>query len=356
MTEVLIAGGGPAGSLAAYMLGRGGFEVLLAEEHQSPGFPVQCAGLISDRCLEHYGRVVRVRKCVEKKIEGAIFISPSGVCVEAEGRAYVVERKILDRMLFEKASMHVETVVKAKVSLNPLRVGERRVDAKFVIGADGVYSAVARAFGFERPPVYSCLQTEVRYEPIDDRYVEVYFGRRFSDFFAYAIPLEDSAKIGVVCRSNALEKFRRFEDFLREEGRLKGSKIELVAGAIPAKLVDFAAEKVALIGDAAGMVKPYTGGGLMYIFEAANALADNFPDLKAYKRAYLKKLGKEHRLGELIRRLYTLPDRELDGIFENLRDFDFSGVHMDSPSTLLRKFPRILAKPGLLAALLRAFI
>ncbi|MDI9646759.1 MAG: NAD(P)/FAD-dependent oxidoreductase [Archaeoglobales archaeon] len=360
MFDVLVVGGGPAGSLSAILLSKKGYNVLIAEEHASPGFPVQCAGLISERCFEEYSKYVSsIKKTVEKRIDGAFFVSPSGFSLEAKGKAYVIERKLFDRILFEKASFYAETSVKSKVEFGKeIRSGGKKVTAKNILGADGVYSSVAKHFKFERPRIYTCLQVETKFKPLDERYVELYFGKSYSDLFAYVIPLEDTAKLGVICRNGAAERLKKFMKHRCIAGRVGKSTLELIAGAIPDRLVSFVKENVALIGDSAGMVKPYTGGGLNYLLIAAEVLAKNFPNLKNYEKEYRRKLWKEYEAGKLIRKIYSMEEKYLDDIFLALKDFDFSGIDMDNPSTIIKKIPELLRviKPKNMLRILRMLL
>lgn len=364
MYDALIVGAGPAGSLTAYLLGRN-WDVAISEEHQIAGFPVQCAGLISDVCFNRYRRYCKIEKALEKRMKGAFFFSPLGNCIEAKGDAYVIERKIFDTLLFERASDVADVFVKSKTKFRGSKaiLNGKEIKADKIIGADGINSTVARHFGFERPKFFTVIQAEMRFEALDENYVELYFGNRWSDFFAYAIPIGDTAKVGVISREGALERFNKLiYEHPSVSKRVRGSVIELNAGAIPDRLIDFSKGNVALIGDAAGMVKPYTGGGLYYLLVAAEKLADSFPDFNSYQREYIKELGREYKFGYKIRKLYTMDDQKMEKLFEIMKGFDFPGVHMDKPSTLqlpnsaFKIVLRLIRNPALAFTVLKLLI
>jgi len=364
--KVLIVGGGPAGSLSAIALG-GNYDITIVEEHQSAGFPVQCAGLISEDC---YKVLKRFSDCKINEIRGAFFVSPNGDYVELEGRCggIVIERKILDRDLLSKASEFAEVWMKSKFIhakdgiARIVKHGEHtEVGYDFIIGADGAYSMVARIFGFERPQILSAVQIEAKFEPLSDDMVELFFGSRYSNgFFAYAIPLGETARIGVVSKENPrlyLENLIRKHPSVSKRIKI-GKIIELNAGAIPIGLVDFVKDNVALIGDSAGMVKPYTGGGLFYILKATEILGKTFPNLMKFKEEYLRTIGREISFGMKIFRLYsTLKDEDYNYLVKVAKKHvDLAkDLHMDRPSTLLRILPalvKIVKKPRLMKKLL----
>jgi len=375
--HTLIVGGGPSGSLSAIEIGKRGYDVTLIEEHSSPGFPTQCAGLISEDCFNRLLRIV-TDSCLLNKIKGAYLFSPDGNYLGIRGRskAVVVERKILDSELLRIASKLSNVMVKSKfvsAKNNVAKIIESgktiRIPFDMLIGADGISSSVSRNFGFNRPEIYPAVQVECQFEPLEEDMVELYFGERYSnDFFGYAIPLDEStARIGVVSKNDPNIYLRNIlEEHPSVALRVNRMKItELNVGAVPLNLVDFQKENVALIGDSAGMVKPYTGGGLYYHMIASELLGHAFPDLAGYKEAYLNKMGIEYKVGSRIKRLYSsLSDSDYNKLVRigNNEDFnfDFSDIHMDTPSTLLKIVPNLLKAfsihPGLFAKIGRNLI
>ena len=374
--KVLIVGGGPAGSLAALKIGEsceGNMEnpkITIVEEHASAGFPVQCGGLISEDCFSALREYVSDRSMLNS-IRGAFFFSPDGNYLETVGRsrAVVIERKVMDTELLMAASQYAEVRVKTRlVSFNGRKARLEGVNAEYLsydvlIGADGAASTVAKLAAFPRPSYFSALQMEVGFEPLDERFVELYFGRSYSDgFFAYSIPIcPDTARIGVVSKQNPEFHFKNLiTKHPSVSKRVKGKIIELNAGTVPIGLVNFVKENVALIGDAAGMVKPYTGGGLYYHLIAAEKLGEHFPDLEGYQRSYKKEMKKEYDVGMKIARLYSLlDDEDYNYLVKAGKEIDFSELHMDRPSGVLNLIPSILkivSKPSLIKKMAKALL
>jgi len=354
--DALVVGAGPAGSTVAYRLARAGHRVLVVEEHPKVGYPVQCAGLVSQRVLDLAGATTFVRR----PVRGATVFGPSlgAVAFRAEApRAFVIDRGALDVYLADRAAragaeFRTGTAFLRRaapeggaesVDLRGEGGGDSTVRARVVVGADGVTSAVARAYRLRRPvEILPAFEAEFPVSPGDPDSVEVYLGRSVSPgLFGWWIPDgAGGARVGVAVDANgtpARTYFDRLVDRLaRRFGQRLASPTAYLASGIPIGDVPrTVADRVLLVGDAAAQVKPLSGGGIftgMRCAELAAGVLDRAlrsGDLSAtalgeYERAWRLEFGEEFRRALHLRRvLARLSDADLDAVVEALR----SGRH-----------------------------
>jgi flavin-dependent dehydrogenase len=167
--------------------------------------------------------------------------------------------------------------------------------------------------------------------------VEVYFGRDIAPgFFAWVVPtVPGMARVGLMTRRQPAMYLRRWLEHLASWGRvsLDGEAPAIRCGGVPLRpLPRTFGERLLVVGDAAGQVKPISGGGIYYGLIAADIAAATLREAQAegdlsakrlgrYHRAWRRKLGRELRTGYWARRLYErLGDRMVDRIFRLIRE------------------------------------
>jgi geranylgeranyl reductase family protein len=373
--DVAIIGGGPAGLRIAHGCASAGLDTLVIEEHPCIGWPVQCAGVISPRTADMAGLPERY---VLNRLRGAEIIGPS-VRLEFDApdvRALVIDRKSLDRHLARRAiRAGADIVLRKRGSLSGrfvrLDPGHIVVEAEVVVGADGPASSVRRAAGIRPPGIMaSALQAQVAdWTGPDERVVILLDQHIAPGFFAWAIPVVDGARIGCACllQPSSRPDLRAVMDRFRELGYLRSrSTLSLTGGLIPLTQVKtLCMGNVILAGDAAGQVKPVSGGGVYPLMVAADLaaeviishIADGTP-LQTYANRWHRTLGRELSAGGIIRRAYAqLRNDEIDAVLNLLaKDEVIDAIvrhgDIDHPTRLVK--PVVMRSPRLVAYLLRS--
>ena len=342
-------GAGPAGSSAANELASLGHSVAVFEDKSAPGLSVCCTGIISTECFHSLGLSTDV---ILTSAKSAKFFSPSGRCLRLQTedvQAYVVDRPLFDEAMASKArsqgaqyffSSPVTDIIpgKDRIQAETLRGGTREVfNARAVILANGCRPRLPRRLGLGKiKSFFVGAQTEVEVKGIDE--VEVHFGREIAPgSFAWLVPISaDKAYVGLLAASCAKLHLRRFLNSLFRRGRTTGEEVEIKQKAIPlGTLARTYGDRLLVIGDAAGQVKPTTGGGIYFghlgakiaagvLDEALNSGNLTAGQLARYQKQWKAKMGKELSRGYLARWAYArLSDRQIERIFNIL---DSSGA------------------------------
>ncbi|EHP84820.1 geranylgeranyl reductase family protein [Methanotorris formicicus] len=363
--DVVIVGGGPVGCITGESIKN--HNVLIVEEHQSIGVPLQCAGLVSKRGSKELGDP---KGCVNK-IRGA-YIHAKGTTLNIgneEIRAYVYERKVMDKDIAIRASKHADFLLKTygriKIEKNKYKLilnhmGEEfEIFPKIIIGSDGTKSTIGKSIGLinnKNREILSSCQFEMVDVDIDDDFVHVFIDKDYSrEFFIWIIPMgKDRVRVGLCDKGNC---YKKLVDFINNHPIAKemlknATTTEFSVGALPIGYSKTVKDNVLLVGDAAGQVKPLTGGGLYYGARCAKICGEivdkylsndyDLDYLKNYEKLWKREIGREIDIGLKIRKIFLkMNNNQIEKILNFIKNsglIEYINEHgdMDKPSYVVK--------------------
>ncbi len=339
--DVAVAGAGPGGLHAATLLAREGFRVVVFEEHPAVGQPVHCTGVLAS---ESFQELDLPADATLNDLTRVSFVSPGRITVPYTtdtALATVIDRAAFDQALADRAvAAGVELRLGARVSaIHPgsrgvlVSTGESAASARMAVLACGASYALQRRFGLGLPKRHlHSAQLELPARRLFG--VELHFGRGVApDGFAWAVPVVrpngSFVRVGAMASADASGCYARMIARIAErwgiddQGAPPRQKM-LPLGAIKRTYAD----RLLVVGDAAGLVKPTTGGGIHYSVlsgrlaaeTAAAALRHNRLDaaaLSAYELAWRTRLAAEFEAQHALRAIVTrLTDAEIDSLFD----------------------------------------
>ena len=360
MRDAVVVGGGPAGTITAGLLAKD-HDVLVIEEHTSSGLPMQCAGLVTKDVINMCG----VSPDILNRITGADVVFPCGgrFEVRAEGtKALLIDRADLDRKLAERAA-DKGAEIRYGVRYSGSRISEEgvsistdrgEIESELIIGADGQGSKVAASLGNNLPREYIYgIEADAKHRSEHDDMMTLRIGSEFAPgFFSWEIPFGDMVRIGLcISGGNGCSPNEYLKKLLKVSGIDGEDIISKYAGKIPlGGRPRSYGDRTLLIGDAAGQVKPVSGGGLYPICKAAPVLEKTVregllrnrtasKDLSEYEKGWKKEMGRELSRGYKIRKIFTsLSDEDLDKVFRIIDRDDMRSIldriDLDNPSSV----------------------
>ena len=390
MLDALVIGAGPSGSRVAWNLAKEGYSTTVVEEDDILGEPCQCAGLITPRTFEYLG----YKRPVLQEMNGARLWGPNDSFLDfqaSETKALVIDRPDLDRSIANKA---IEAGAEVKTGHRYLghrkskngiiakiqsKSGKLEIETKLLIGSDGPASRVARDAGLStKREVLAAFGADVEGYQGKDNHVDLFVGSELAPrFFGWGIPTgPNEGRIGMATvLPNRPKNF--FRDYFHKGAPSKllgGAKIiNRVSGLIPFGTRNPSyGDNVLLTGDAAGMAKPTSGGGIysgLISADAAFEVADkafqegnlDSKTLSPYQDLINQRIGGELSKGSHLRKAFlSLNDEQLSEIIgilgepkvkeaiEKTGDLDYASLAAFSvlkAQPKLIKFAPLLLKP-----------
>jgi len=313
MYDLIIVGGGPAGATLSRLLGKQ-YRILLLEKRD---FQVTdklkkekcCGGLIAPDAqlmFARFGLGIPKEVLLSPQLFAVRTIDLDNSLERYYQRHYLnIDREAFDQWLESLIPDNVTLINNAcyrsfelqgeQVKVNFTVAGKAYQEtARMLVGADGAFSQV-RKQGFGKlpsPKLYVAVQEW--YETDHNlNYYGAIFDREITDFYAWTIPKENYLILGAALkpRERVLEKFELLKQKLSRCGFEFGKIVKRNGTHLlrPTQNQQICAgdQRVALLGEAAGLISPSSAEGLSYAFKSALALAQSLESgLDGYQARY----------------------------------------------------------------------
>jgi len=340
--DLLVIGGGPGGAIAARTAAEKGLSACLVEKRPAIGVPVRCAEGIGKEALKEF--IEPDDRWISAEIRGAQIVAPDGTTMTLSQQmagskvGYILDRKVFDRELVWQAAMAgADVFVKTRAVAPILDDGrvrgatvafcgeERKVAADVVIAADGIESKFARWCGLDTTvpmrELMSCAQYVLTDIDIDPHVTVFYFGNRIApEGYTWIFPKgERTANVGIGIsgsKSRDGHRARQLLDRFIADIFPRGKMIECIVGGVSVcrPLPCTVADGLEVVGDAARLSDPITGGGIanamitgrMAAEVAAEAIGKG--DVTAGSLMRYDRAWREGKLGETLERNYRIKE------------------------------------------------
>ena len=384
--DIVIVGAGPGGSMAAKFCAAGGLDTILIEKKAEIGAPLRCAEGVSKKWLTEVG-IEPDPTWIRADMKGAIIKSTQGTAFQLdEFKAGNEVGYVLERHLFDKALARDAAEAGAKIMMRTSATGiirgadgkiagvkakcmgeEIEIRAKAVVAADGYESQVGRWAGIDTTlklsDIDSCIQYRMCNLDVAPDFCEFVIGSAAPGGYVWIFPKGNGvANVGIgvmgsLCKKGADAKYY-LDKFIAEDPRFSKAQILEIMGGFVSTCpgLDCAVDdNIVLVGDAARIIDPITGGGIchtcrtgMYAGKVLTECAKKNDFSKEALMPY-EKMWRDRMEDKLFRnwmakeKLATLTDDVIDDLIKMISGSDIKEVNVYNLLKVVKeKYPQVV--------------
>jgi digeranylgeranylglycerophospholipid reductase len=291
--RIAIIGGGICGLYLAKSLSQKGHEVFLFEKKEKLDEKA-CSALYSERIFDF---LPFVKDFVENEIKFCKIVFPKKeIILKFKKRFFVFNRKKIEEKLFKELLKEKRVKIFLKTEIKEENLKEMEKDFERIIGTDGANSVVRKYLGKKNFCSFLGILT-IFGKPNFSHCAKVFPTQKG---FIWEIPKGEITEYGILEVGERAKKF--LNDFLEKRGLRNFSQIK----SAPILINNFwipKNEKITLCGESAGMIKPWSGGGVIWGLFGAKILLESFPNFFLYKKKAEKFFKRELFVSNFLKKM-----------------------------------------------------
>lgn len=328
--EVLVVGGGPAGSTAARLLAKEGIDTILIEKNLF--FNKPCGGGIPSAGLKEFGPLSEIQipfNRVKKIKIFPPFSEPIEVSLQPD-EIFIFDRSLLDSFLRELAQkngahlieaelINIENENKKLLITVRKKTGETlKITSRYIIAADGVNSKICDITEIKKPDYFWTVSLRVP-ESLSEKKdtCEFWFGNSHASFFySWVFPGKDYLSVGTGAENiNKLKNL--IQNFLKKRfnEKINPESFKLRAYKIPRwRKKGFTKGNILFCGDALGTVMPVSFEGIYYAMKSAQFAVESIKQgkIKLYEKLWNERFLKQFSMMKKFQDFMFGSDEKMD--------------------------------------------
>lgn len=285
--DVAIIGAGISGMFAAYALECEGYGTVILEKSEKP-YNKPCGGMARESSIELFKHPELIGDIDLFSIPPKVPFSVNGIRMGIQ--FYNISREKIYQHLSRYTSVMVGTSPTSIVEYEDhvdVMVGQDIIQAKYIIGADGVFSQVRKMFG---PAVPSIPVVQYTVDPITmPDCFDMIFDKDISpDYYIWIIPSDGKIRCGTSLAGQ--DKVLEYVNHKYGIKSIEKTEHHSIAKISSQNDILAGSKRILLVGEAAGLVRPATGEGIYFALASSRLAVDSIINGINYEKA-IKELG-----------------------------------------------------------------
>ena len=277
--DVIVVGGGVAGSVAARFAAKHGFTTLLLEKYKTPRNK-PCSGIQFTYFAKLLGAKIPPEKLCSNELWKAEIVTPNGKILNGKMKMLNFWRSTFDSwlnslaveagsdFLDETSFINFHEADNGFVIKVSTKTNQEQIKTRYLIGADGMLSGIRHKLQ-PKEFTYNAFGTAINYyfkgnTNLDPNTLYMFYKREFGPLmFAWAYLKDDLWVVGTGANQNPMEYAERFFTYVKKKYGLRGRIVKKEGFASTQKIEVYLGKgNLLLAGDAAGLIDVYRGVGM----------------------------------------------------------------------------------------------